>query len=60
MAEQFRINADNRHRRCDLFVLINRVPIVPIELMTLGISPRGAIEQIADDKYYAGNGCIKD
>jgi type I restriction enzyme R subunit len=49
MADQLRINGDNRHQRCDLFVLINCVPIVPIELLTLGINPCGAIEQIADD-----------
>jgi type I restriction enzyme R subunit len=53
---QLRINTDNSHHRYDVILLINGVPIVQIELKTLGINPRRAMEQIVDYKNDAGNG----
>jgi type I restriction enzyme R subunit len=53
---QLRINTDNSHHRYDVILLINGVPAVQIELKTLGISPRRAMEQIVDYKNDPGNG----
>jgi type I restriction enzyme R subunit len=53
---QLRINSDNSHHRYDVILLINGVPVVQIELKTLGISPRRAMQQIVDYKTEAGNG----
>ena len=53
---QLRINTDNSHHRYDVLLLINGVPVVQIELKTLGISPRRAMEQIVDYKNDPGNG----
>ena len=56
---QLRINTDNRHHRYDVLSLINGVPCVQIELKTLGITPRRAMEQIVDYKNDPGNGYTK-
>ncbi|TMV12610.1 type I restriction endonuclease subunit R [Arenibacterium halophilum] len=56
---QLRINTDNSHHRYDVLLLINGVPAVQIELKTLGISPRRAMEQIVDYKNDPGNGYTK-
>lgn len=56
---QLRINTDNSHHRYDVILLINGVPVVQIELKTLGISPRRAMEQIVDYKNDPGNGYTK-
>ena len=56
VVNQLRINTDNSHHRYDVLILINGVPCVQIELKTLGISPRGAMEQIVDYKNDPGNG----
>jgi len=56
---QLRINTDNSHHRYDVLILINGVPCVQIELKTLGISPRRAMEQIVDYKNDPGNGYTK-
>src|SRR5574337_341010 len=56
VAHQLRINTDNSHHRYDVVLLINGVPIVQIELKTLGINPRRAIEQIVEYKNNHGNG----
>jgi len=56
---QLRINTDNSHHRYDVILLINGVPSVQIELKTLGISPRRAMEQIVDYKNDPGNGYTK-
>jgi type I restriction enzyme R subunit len=56
---QLRINTDNSHHRYDVILLINGVPCVQIELKTLGISPRRAMEQIVDYKNDPGNGYTK-
>jgi len=59
VVNQLRINTDNSHHRYDVLILINGVPAVQIELKTLGISPRRAMEQIVDYKNDAGNGYTK-
>ena len=53
---QLRINTDYSHHRYDVLLLINGVPVVQIELKTLGINPRRAIEQIVEYKNDPGNG----
>lgn len=53
---QLRINTDNSHHRYDVVLLINGVPVAQIELKTLGISPRRAMEQIVEYKNDQGNG----
>jgi len=56
VVNQVRINTDNSHHRYDVMLLINGVPAVQIELKTLGISPRRAMQQIVDYKNDPGNG----
>jgi len=56
---QLRVNTDNSHHRYDVILLINGVPVVQIELKTLGISPRRAMEQIVEYKNDPGNGYSK-
>ncbi|ASL25208.1 type I restriction endonuclease subunit R [Azotobacter chroococcum] len=56
VVNQLRINTDNSHHRFDVVLLINGVPVVQIELKTLGINPRRAIEQIVEYKNALGNG----
>ena len=56
IVNQLRINTDASHRRYDVMLLINGVPVVQIELKTLGVSPRRAMEQIVDYKSDLGNG----
>lgn len=53
---QLRINTKNSHHRYDVILLINGIPLVQIELKTLGINPRRAMAQIVDYKNDAGNG----
>jgi type I restriction enzyme, R subunit len=52
VANQLRINTDYSHHRYD-------VPCVQIELKTLGINPRRAMEQIVEYKNDPGNGYTK-
>jgi type I restriction enzyme R subunit len=56
VVNQLRINTDYSHHRFDVVLLINGVPVVQIELKTLGINPRRAIEQVVDYKNDPGNG----
>jgi type I restriction enzyme R subunit len=56
VVSQLKINTDNSHHRYDVMLLINGVPCVQIELKTLGINPRKAMEQIVDYKNDPGNG----
>ena len=56
---QLRINTANSLHRYDVLILINGVPCVQIELKTLGISPRRAMEQIVEYKNAPGNGYTK-
>jgi type I restriction enzyme, R subunit len=56
---QLRINTDNSHHRYDVILLINGVPVVQIELKSLGVNPRRAMEQIVEYKHDPGNGYTK-
>ena len=53
---QLRINTNNSHHRYDVILLINGVPVVQVELKTLQITPRRAMQQIIDYKNDIGNG----
>jgi len=59
VVNQLRINTDNSHHRYDVLILINGVPCVQVELKTLDISPRRAMEQIVEYKNDPGNGYTK-
>jgi type I restriction enzyme R subunit len=59
VVNQLRINTDNSHHRYDVILLINGVPCVQIELKTLGVQPRRAMEQIVEYKHDPGNGYTK-
>jgi type I restriction enzyme, R subunit len=59
VVNQLRINTDYSHHRYDVLILINGVPCVQIELKTLGINPRRAMEQIVEYKNDPGNGYTK-
>lgn len=56
VVNQLRINSDYSHHRYDVLILINGVPCVQVELKTLNISPRRAMEQIVGYKKDPGNG----
>lgn len=53
---QLRINTGNSNHRYDVIILINGIPVAQIELKSLEISPRKAIQQIVDYKNDSGNG----
>lgn len=53
---QLRMNTENSHHRYDVIILINGVPVVQIELKSLHITPKRAMEQIIDYKNDEGNG----
>lgn len=53
---QLRINTDNSNHRYDVIILINGVPAVQVELKTLQITPKKAMEQIVEYKNDPGNG----
>ncbi|MCC5841822.1 MAG: DEAD/DEAH box helicase family protein [Opitutales bacterium] len=59
VVSQLRINTDYSHHRYDVLLLINGVPCVQIELKTLSVSPRRAMEQIVEYKNDPGNGYTK-
>ena len=56
VVNQLRISTDYSHHRYDVILLINGVPVVQIELKTLAISPRKAMQQIVEYKNDPGNG----
>ncbi|HBW2083897.1 TPA: type I restriction endonuclease subunit R, partial [Klebsiella pneumoniae] len=56
VVNQLRINTENSHHRYDVMLLINGIPVVQIELKTLSVSPRRAMQQIVDYKTDPGNG----
>ena len=56
VVNQLRISTDYSHHRYDVILLINGVPVVQIELKTLAISPRRAMQQIIDYRNDPGNG----
>ncbi len=53
---QLRINTNNSFHRYDVILLLNGLPLVQIELKTLQVSPRRAMEQIVEYKNDVGNG----
>lgn len=53
---QLRINTQNSFQRYDVILLINGLPVVQIELKSLEVSPRRAMQQIVDYKSDPGNG----
>lgn len=53
---QLRMNTRNSFQRYDVIILINGLPIVQIELKTLDVSPRRAMQQVVDYKNDPGNG----
>lgn len=53
---QLRINTENSHHRYDIIILINGIPVVQVELKSLQITPKRAMEQIVDYKNDPGNG----
>jgi type I restriction enzyme R subunit len=53
---QLRINTENSHHRYDVIILINGIPVVQIELKSLQITPKRAMEQIVEYKNDEGNG----
>lgn len=59
VVHQLRINTDNSHHRYDAIILINGIPCVQIELKTLGVNPRRAMEQIVEYKNDPGNGYFR-
>jgi type I restriction enzyme R subunit len=56
VVHQLRINTDYSHHRYDVILLINGVPVAQVELKTLGVNPRRAMEQIVEYKNDPGNG----
>ncbi|MES2308630.1 MAG: type I restriction endonuclease, partial [Verrucomicrobiota bacterium] len=59
VVHQLRMNTDYSHHRYDVILLINGVPVVQVELKTLTVNPRRAMEQIVDYKNDPGNGYSK-
>lgn len=53
---QLKINTQDSFHRYDVIILINGLPLVQIELKTLEISPKRAMEQIVNYKNDIGNG----
>jgi len=47
---QLRINTDYSHHRYDVILLLHGVPVAQVELKTLGLNPRRAMEQIVEYK----------
>ena len=56
VVNQLRINTKNSFQRYDVILLVNGLPLVQIELKTLEVSPRRAMQQIVDYKNDIGNG----
>ncbi len=56
VVNQLRINTKNSFHRYDVILLINGLPLAQIELKSLQVSPRRAMQQIIDYKNDPGNG----
>ncbi len=56
VVNQLRINTKNSFQRYDVILLINGLPVVQVELKTLDVSPRRAMQQIVNYKNDLGNG----
>lgn len=50
VVNQLRMNTDSSFHRYDVMLLMNGIPVVQIELKTLGVSTRQAMEQIVNYK----------
>ena len=59
VVRQLKINTLNSHHRYDVMLLINGIPAVQIELKSLGISSRKAMQQIAGASQTAYNARLK-
>ncbi len=53
---QLRMNTRSSHHRYDVILLLNGLPLVQIELKSLQVSPRKAMQQIVDYRNDPGNG----
>lgn len=53
---QLRIYSENSNHRYDVIILINGIPVVQIQLKTLQITPKKAMEQIVNYKNDPENG----
>ncbi len=58
VVSQLRMNTENSHHRYDVLLLINGIPLVQVELKTLDVLPRRAMQQIQDYKNDPGNGYL--
>ena len=56
VVNQLRINTRSSHHRYDVILLVNGLPLVQIELKSLHVSPRRAMQQIIDYRNDPGNG----
>ena len=56
VVNQLRMSTDRSHHRYDVILLINGLPMVQLELKTLDVTPRRAMQQIMDYKADPGNG----
>ncbi|CUH40174.1 Type-1 restriction enzyme R protein [Jannaschia seosinensis] len=56
IVNQLRINTKSSHHRYDVILLVNGLPLVQIELKSLQVSPRRAMQQIIDYRNDPGNG----
>ncbi|NOZ72331.1 MAG: type I restriction endonuclease subunit R, partial [Chloroflexi bacterium] len=56
VVNQLRINTKSSFHRYDVILLINGLPLVQIELKSLAVSPRRAMQQIVEYKRDPGNG----
>ena len=59
VTRQLMINTDYSHHRYDVMILMNGLPVVQIELKSLGVNPKRAMEQIVKYKTDPGNGYTK-
>ncbi|OWP65068.1 DEAD/DEAH box helicase [Hymenobacter amundsenii] len=56
VVNQLRMSTASSHHRYDVILLINGLPMVQLELKTLEVTPRRAMQQIMDYKADPGNG----
>ncbi|MCG6560585.1 type I restriction endonuclease subunit R [Ruegeria sp. 1NDH52C] len=56
VVSQLRMNTRTSHHRYDVLLLLNGLPLVQIELKSLQVSPRKAMQQIIDYRNDPGNG----
>ncbi len=56
VASQLRMNTHSSHHRYDVLILLNGLPVVQVELKSLRVSPRKAMQQIVEYKNDPGNG----